>query len=154
MATSANTYPENVNSGKPGWFGNVLRRAPLIMMTVIFTMISVRNLVQPAHSAAAAGIAFTSPRGVAIARIGLGALPLALAILAFASLVFARWRLAGLFMVLTVDGVVILVRTLGMWLDHSSATAGLLAPEFVLLALAINAIRLESSVLRAGIANN
>ncbi len=154
MAASANAYPENVNSRKAGWLASVLRRAPLIMMTVIFTMISFRNLVQPVHSAAAEGIAFTSPRGVAIARIGFGALPLALAILALASLVSARWRLAGLFMVLTVDGVVILVRTLGMWLDQSSATAGLLAPEFVLLALAINAIRLESSVVRAGVTNN
>lgn len=119
------------------------------MMTVIFTLISFRNLVQPVRSAAEAGISFTSQSGITIARIGFGAFPLALAILAFASVVSARWLLAGLYMVLTVDGVVIVVRLLGFWFDHSTATVGLLVPEFFLLALSINAIRLESSFLRA-----
>jgi hypothetical protein len=118
------------------------------MMTTIFALISFRYLFQLSHSAAAAGISFTSPGGATIARIGFGGFPLSLAILAFAALLFARWRLPGLFMVLIVDSVVIVVRLLGFLMDHSAATAGLLAPEFVLLALSITAIRLESSALR------
>ena len=149
MGTSANGHAAGAESGRNFWLSNVLRRAPLIMMAVIFTMISFRYLFRLTHSAAAAGISFTSPGGIIIARIGFGAFPLSIAILAFASLLSARWRLAGLFMTLTVDSVVIAVRLLGFLLDHSSATAGLLIPEFVLLALSINAIRLESFVLRS-----
>jgi hypothetical protein len=144
METSTNSY--SGTDSRSFSFASLLRRAPLIMMTVVFTLISFRNLVQPVHSAAKAGIIFTSQSGITIARIGFGAFPLSLAILAFASLVSARWRLAGLYMVLTVDSVVILVRLLGFWLDHSTTTVGLLVPEFVLLALAIIAIRLESAV--------
>jgi hypothetical protein len=146
MEASANRYSVAAKSGRTLWLNNVLRRAPLIMMAVIFTMIGFRYLLRPVHSAAAAGISFTSAGGVTIARIGFGAFPISLAILAFASLLSARWRLPGLFMVLTVDSVVIVVRLLSFLLDHSTATAGLLAPEFVLLVLSLNAIRLESGL--------
>jgi hypothetical protein len=48
-------------------------------------------------------------------------------------------------MALTVDSVVMFVRILGFWLDHSIASAPLLVPEAVLLTLSIIAIRLESA---------
>ena len=51
-------------------------------------------------------------------------------------------------MVLTVDSVVMAVRIVGFWLDHSITSAPLLAPEAVLLTLSIIAIRLESARLR------
>ena len=116
------------------------------MATVIFTLISFRYLAHPVRAAAEAGIAFTSPGGITIARVGFAAFPLSLAILAFASLISARWRLSGLYMVLTVDSSVMAVRILGFWLDHSTASALLLAPEAVLLTVSIIAIHLESSV--------
>jgi hypothetical protein len=52
-------------------------------------------------------------------------------------------------MVLTLDSVVIAVRILGMALAHSTERARLLIPEFVLLTLSLNAIRLESRRRRA-----
>jgi hypothetical protein len=121
-----------------------LRRAPLVMMTVIFTLISFRFLSDPVRAAAAVGISFTSPGGVTVARVGFAAFPLAIAILAFSCLISARRLLAGLYMVLTVDAVVIAVRILGIALDHSTESARLLAPEFVILTLSIVAIKLES----------
>jgi hypothetical protein len=148
MSTAINSYPAAAKDGNSSRIAAVLRRAPLTMMTVIFTLISFRYLVHPVRSAAEAGISFTAPGGVTIARVAFAAFPLALAILAFSSLVSARWRLAGLYMVLTVDSVVITVRILGFWLDHSTASAPLLAPEAVLLALSIVAIRLESAWLQ------
>jgi len=55
----------------------VLRRAPLVMMTVVFTLISFRYLHDPVHAAGAVGISFTSPGGIVIARVGFAAFPLA-----------------------------------------------------------------------------
>jgi hypothetical protein len=114
------------------------------MMLVIFSLISVRYLSNPVGAAATVGISFTSPGGITIARVGFAAFPLSMAILAFASLLSARRRLAGLYMVLTVDAVVMAVRIFGMLVDHSTASADLFAPEAVLLTLSIIAIRLEA----------
>jgi hypothetical protein len=145
MDVTMNSYSVSASAANSSHLAGLLRRAPLVMATVIFTLISFRYLAHPVRAAAEAGIAFTSPGGITIARVGFAGFPLSLAILAFASLISARWRLAGLYMVLTVDSAVMAVRILGFWLDHSTASAVLLAPEAVLLTLSIIAIRLEST---------
>jgi hypothetical protein len=122
-----------------------LRRAPLVMVTIIFTMVSVRYLLNPVRAAAAVGISFTSSGGVTVARVGFAAFPLSFAILAFTCVISSRRLLAGLYMVLTVVAVVTAVRILGIALDHSAhENARLLAPEAILLTLSVIAIRLES----------
>lgn len=148
MSTAMNSYSLPAKTGNPSRLAGVVLRAPLVMMTVIFTLISFRYLAHPVRSAAEVGISFNAPGAITIARVGFAAFPLALAILAFTSLISARWRLGGLYMVLTVDSVVMAVRVLGFWLDDSMANARLLAPETVLLILSLLAIRLESARLR------
>jgi hypothetical protein len=119
------------------------------MVTVIFTLISLRYLTDPVRAAAAAGISFTSPGGITVARVGFAAFPLSFAILALSCLTSPRRLLAGLYMVVTVVCVVMAVRIFGILLDHSaSESARLLVPETVLLALSVVAIRLESGRLR------
>jgi len=145
MSTAMVSHSLSAKAGSSSRLSGVLLRVPLVMMTVIFTLISFRYLAHPVRSAAEVGISFSAPGGITIARVGFAAFPLALAILAFTSLISARWRLAGLYMVLTVDSVVMAVRILGFWLDHSTASAPLLAPEAVLLTLSLLAIRLESA---------
>jgi len=149
MSKAIYTNSIETHSGASSRVAGVLRRAPLFMFTVIFTMISFRYLVHPVRYAAEAGINFTSPGGITIARVGFAAFPLSFAILALVALLSARWRLAGLYMVLTVDSVVMAVRILGFQLDHSFASARLLMPEAVLLILVMIAIRLESAWLRS-----
>ena len=122
MGAAMNSHSVSARAGNSSRLAGVLRRAPLVMTTVIFTLISFRYLAHPVRTAAEAGIAFTSPGGITIARVGFAAFPLSLAILAFTSLFSTRWRLADLYMVLTADSVVITVRVLGFWLDHSTAT--------------------------------
>lgn len=149
MSAATQTYSVEINSGGSSRIAAVFRRIPLVMFTAIFTMISLRYLVNPVHYAAAAGISFTSSSGITIARVGFAALPLSFAILALLSLFSTRWRLGGLYMVLTVDSVVMAVRILGFQLDHSTASVRLLIPETFLLILTIVAIRLESVRLRS-----
>lgn len=150
MATYTERYSAEEKTNLPSRLTAVLRRAPLVIMAVIFTMISARYLVNPVHSAAIQGIAFTTPGGVTVARIGFGAFPLALAILAFGCLISARRLLAGLYMVFTVISVVITIRLAGILVDNSAHEAArLLAPEFVLLTLSVIALRLESARRRA-----
>ena len=148
MGTAINSYSVAAKTDRPSRLAAIFSRAPLAMMTVLFTLIAFRYLIHPVSSAAEVGISFTAPGGITISRVAFAAFPLALAILAFRSLTSERWRLAGLYMVLTVDSVVIAVRILGFWLDRSTASAPLLIPEAVLLILSIVAIRLESARVR------
>lgn len=144
MATSVERY--SMETKMTGWarVAAVLRRAPLVMVTFIFTMVSSRYLLHPVPTASAAGISFNTPGGVTVARIGFAAFPLSFAILAFTCLIATRRLLAGLYMVLTVIGVVTAIRILGIVLDHSASEAArLLVPEFVLLGLSVIAIRLQ-----------
>ena len=148
MSTATQAYSVDVDPEPPSRIAAVFRRVPLVMFTAIFTMISLRYLVNPVHYAAVAGINFTSGSGITVARVGFAALPLSFAIIALLSLFSSRWRLGGLYMLAIVDCVVMAVRILGFQLDHSTATARLLIPETFLLILAIVAIRLESAWLK------
>ena len=148
MSTATRTYSVEFNPGASSRIARVFRRVPLVMFTAIFIMISFHYLVHPVQYAAQAGIRFTSAGGITIARVGFAAFPLSFAILALTALLSTRWRLGGLYMVLTVDCAVMAVRIVGFQLDHSTASARLLVPEAVLLILAVVAIRLESAWLR------
>lgn len=149
MATSVRDYPMSMKSGSPFIVAAIFRRVPLVMMTIIFSLISVRYLSNPVTAAAKVGISFTSPGGITIVRVGFAAFPLSFAILAFISLFSERHRLSGLYMVLTVDSIVMAVRTLGIIAAHSMESAKLLAPETVLLVLSLIAIRLEWNAAKA-----
>jgi|SRR6516164_7983006 len=93
MGAAMNSYSVSARAGNSSRLAGVLRRAPLVMTTVIFTLISFRYLAHPVRAAAEAGIAFTSPGGITIARVGFAAFRLSVAILAFTSLFSTRWRL-------------------------------------------------------------
>ena len=121
----------------------IVPRMPLVMVTFIFTMIGLRYLMDPVKAASAAGIAFTSPGGVTVARVGFAAFPLTFAVIAASCLLSTRRVLSGLYIVLALVGIVIAVRLLGMALEHSAETAKLLVPEVVLATLSLVGIRLE-----------
>ena len=145
MSTTAQRFSADTTPSLLSRIDPILRRAPLVMMTAIFTLISVRYLIRPVEEAAAVGISFTSPNGITIARVGFAGFPLAFAILAFTCLISTRRLLRGLYMVCTLVSVVIAVRIFGILLDHSTQSAHLLIPEAVLLILSMIAIRLEES---------
>jgi hypothetical protein len=120
-----------------------LVRIPMIALTVIFTLIGFRYLVDPVHASAAAGIVFTSPGGVTVARVGFGAFPLGF-VAFFVGCLFSPSRiLLGLRTELTLLAIVIAVRIGAMAATHSTETAKLLLPEVVMAALCMLAIHLE-----------
>lgn len=116
----------------------VLSRAPLVMATVIFTLISVRFIGDPVHAAAATGIAFTRPVGLTVGRIGFGAFPLGCAIATLLCLVSPRRLFIGLSFVAIMLGVALIVRIIGITLDHTLAESlRVTISEIVMLTLSI-----------------
>jgi len=76
MGAVMNSYSVSARAGNSSRLAGVLRRAPLVMATLIFSLIGFRYLAYPVRAAAEAGIAFTSPGGITIARVGFAGFPL------------------------------------------------------------------------------
>jgi hypothetical protein len=120
----------------------------MVSLTVVLFLISCRYLFNPVAQAAAVGITFTSPEGITVARVGFAGFPLAFAAFFVTCLFSQRRILDGLRTEVILLGIVIAVRVLGMVLTHSTGTAKLLVPEFVMASLCILGIRLEIARLR------
>lgn len=122
----------------------ILTRVPMVSLTIVLLSISCRYLIHPVEQASVVGINLTSPEGIIVALVGFAGFPLAFAAF-FLTCLFSRRRiLDGLRTELTLLGIVIVVRLLGMVLTHSADTAKLLAPEFVMAVLCMIGIRLET----------
>ena len=123
----------------------VLIRFPIIALTAVLIMIAIRYLADPVGAAAQVGIAITSPGGMIVVRVGLGALPLGFAAF-FAVCLFSEERLlSALHTELMLLGIVIAVRMTSMAAAHSSETAKLLVPETIMALLCIAAMQLKRS---------
>lgn len=121
----------------------IFTRVPMVGLTIVLTLIAIRYLANPVQAGSAAGIAFTSPGGITVARVGFAGFPLAFGAF-FLSCLFSQHRLlSGLRTELTLLGIVMGVRLLSMALAHSAETAKLLVPEAVMAVLCVLAIRLE-----------
>ncbi|SRR5581483_6308490 len=146
MNASIQSYPAITKPSGLLRVAPVLCRLPLLIVAVVFTLISLRFLLNPVHAAAVAGISFTSPAGITAAKTAFVAFPLSFAMIAFASLLSSRRLLPGLYALFTTVAVGTTIRILSLLTDHSGKESGrLLGPEFVLLVLFVIAIRLESS---------
>ena len=143
MSAITSVRPQQFKASASSRAFAIFTRVPMVMLTIILTVIAVRYLTNPVQAASAAGIAFTSPGGVIVARVGLAGFPLAFAAFFLTCLLSQGRLLEGLRTELMLLGIVIGVRALAMVLTHSAETARLFAPEFVMAALCIVAIRLE-----------
>ena len=128
----------------------VFTRVPMVGLTIVLVLIAFRYLTNPVQAAAAAGISFTSPGGITVARVGFAALPLAFAVFFLGCLFSPRRLLSGLRTEVMLLAIVIGVRVLAMALAHSAETAALLVPETVMAALCFFAIRIETERLKRG----
>jgi hypothetical protein len=114
-----------------------VNRLVLAGATVIFTMIGIRYIADPAHAAAATGATLNTPLAVTTTRIGFGAFPLGIAVFAFTSLFSSRRVLPGVRLIAMVVAAAIVVRVVGMVADGPvPASSRLFIPEGVILVLA------------------
>lgn len=122
----------NVTRRVVPWLGRLV----LLASIVIFALIGVRYLADPAGALATFHTALGSPAGATSARVGFGAFPLAFALILAVCLFSSRRRLFGLGMVATIMGMATGARLLGLALDGPAPESSvLLVPEVTLLAL-------------------
>lgn len=131
---------------KHGRFTFWLGRIVLAIFTIIFTLIGLRFIADPVGAAAGSGITLGTPVGITIARVGFGAFPLGCAVNAAFCLASARRLLAGLFFVSSMVSVVLVIRVVGILVDHTShESLRVLGAEVVLLALSAVSLFAELS---------
>jgi hypothetical protein len=125
-------------------FAPWLSRSLLIPPALIFTLIAVRYLTQPAQAAAEVGIAVTSPLGMTILRVGFGAFPLGCSIFVLACLVSERRISTGLGFVATIIAVLMIVRSYSMVVDRTvKESMALIYPEALLMVLCFIGLFIE-----------
>jgi hypothetical protein len=121
-----------------------LLRLFLLPPALIFTVISIRFLADPAGAAGASGITFDSSVGLTNLRSGIGGLFLTAACVTWFCLFSKRRLLAGLGFVATTMGVVLAVRLVSVVIDGTvRASLPVLLAETVFLLLSLTGIFIE-----------
>jgi preprotein translocase subunit SecD len=121
--------------------------ARLIVLAVagLFTMISLKFVLDPQHAAASAGIAIAPGIGTTNTRAGFGGFPLGFAVILLFCLFSPRRLLAALSSIATVAAVILAVRLFGATRDATFAeSAHLLIPEGALLIVSLLAVAIEA----------
>lgn len=122
-----------------------LSRLIILAGAGLFTMISLKFVLDPQHAAAASGI--TIERGLAYTnmRAGFGGFPLGFALILVFCLFSSRRLLPALASIATVDAAILAVRLFGAAQDGTlSQSAHLLIPETALLVIALLGVLMET----------
>jgi hypothetical protein len=122
-----------------------LSRAVILAVAGLFTMISVKFVLDPRAAAAAAGITLESAIGYTNTRAGFGGFPLGFAaILVFCSF-SSRRLLAALAFIATIAAVILAVRLYGAALDGTfGESMHLLVPEAAILVVSLFGALMET----------
>ena len=122
-----------------------LSRLIILAVAGLFTMISLKFVVNPQQAAENSGIIIRSAIGFTNTRAGFGGFPLGFAAILVFCLFSSRRLLAALSSIVTVATVILAVRLYGAVQDATfSQSAHLLIPETVLLVIALLGVVMET----------
>jgi hypothetical protein len=123
------------------WTGRLI----VLGVAGLFTMISLKFILDPQHAAANAGIAIAPGIGTTNTRAGFGGFPLGFAVILVFCLFSPRRLLPALLAIATVSGVILAVRLFGAAMDATFAgSAHLLIPEAAILVVSLLAAAMEA----------
>jgi hypothetical protein len=123
------------------WLGRLI----VLGVAGLFTMISMKFVLDPQHAAANAGIAIAPGIGATNTRAGFGGFPLGFAVILVFCLFSPRRLLPALLAIATVSGVILAVRLFGAAMDATFAgSAHLLIPEAAILVVSLLAGAMEA----------
>jgi len=122
---------------KLSFFGLWFNRVVLFLVSILFAIIATRNLLHPAEAAAVSNITLSSATAFSVARVSMGAIPLAIAVFMFISMFSVKQILSGLLFLFILIVTVTLVRVVSLVIDgHSDFGQKVLTPEIVITILA------------------
>ena len=123
------------------WFSRVI----VLAVAGLFTMISMKFILDPQHAAENAGITVAPGLGTTNTRAGFGGFPLGFAAILLFCLFSSRRLLPALASIATVAGIILLVRLFGAARDATFAqSAHLLIPEAAIFIVSLLAAAVEA----------
>jgi hypothetical protein len=123
------------------WLGRLV----VLAVAGLFTMISIKFVLDPQHAAASSGITLDTAIGTTNARAGFGGFPLGIAALLLFCLFSSRRLLTALAAIATLAGVILAVRLYGAAQDGTfGQSAHLLIPETAILLVSLFAALMET----------
>ena len=123
------------------WIGRLI----VLAVASLFTMISLKFVLDPQHAAANAGITIEPGLGTTNTRAGFGGFPLGIAAILVFCLFSSRRLLAALSSIATIAAVILAVRLFGAARDATFAeSAHLLIPEAAILVVSLLAAAIEA----------
>jgi hypothetical protein len=123
------------------WIGRLI----VLAVASLFTMISLKFVLDPQHAAANAGITIEPGLGTTNTRAGFGGFPLGIAAILVFCLFSSRRLLAALSSIATIAAVILAVRLFGAARDATFAeSAHLLIPEAAIFIVSLLAAAIEA----------
>ena len=125
-------------------YSHWISRLILILPTLIFALISWKNIRDPVHAAVGSGVSLGAGVGITNWRVGFGAFPLAFAIIILFCVASKRRLFMGLGFVAMIMVVALTVRVFGMLADNTtSESVKLVVAELVFLTLSVIGFSIE-----------
>ena len=121
-----------------------LNRVILIIVSGLFIMIGLRNILHPAEAANKVNIILNSATAFSVARVSMGAFPLGFAILILTTVFFNNQLLNGIYAVFILMIITSITRIMSLRLDgHSDFGQMVLVPELIITLLSATGLYLE-----------
>ena len=121
-----------------------INRIVLLLASVLFFSIGMKNIVSPLQNALKSDIMLNSATALSVARVSMGAFPLGFAVIIFTSLFFKQGIFRGILSVFTIVVITTIVRIASLQIDgHSDFGEKVLIPEIILTVLSGIGLYLE-----------
>jgi hypothetical protein len=121
-----------------------VNRITLLFVSILFLNIGIRNTLFPLKSAVKSDIILSSATALSVARVSMGAFPLAFAVILLTSLFSKRAIFRGIISVFILIVITTVVRIASLQIDgHSAFGQKVLIPEIIITILSSVGLYLE-----------
>jgi hypothetical protein len=121
-----------------------MNRIVIIAVSILFFIIGIKNISHPLQNAMESGIVLSSATALSVARVSMGAFPLAFAVILLTSLFFKRQIFGAILSVFIIIVITTIVRIVSLQIDgHSDFGQKVLKPEIIITIFSTIGLYLE-----------
>ena len=121
-----------------------MNRIVVVAVSILFLIIGIKNISHPLQNAMESGIMLNSATALSVARVSMGAFPLAFAVILLISLFIKRQMFGAILSVFIIIVITTIVRIASLQIDgHSDFGQKVLKPEIIITILSTIGLYLE-----------
>ena len=121
-----------------------MNRIVITAVSILFSIIGIKNISHPLQNAMESGIMLNSATALSVARVSMGAFPLAFAVILLISLFIKRQMFGAILSVFIIIVITTIVRIASLQIDgHSDFGQKVLKPEIIITIFSTIGLYLE-----------